>query len=197
MNSSGRNRKDRALTVEDFDSLLEWLDPDRDRAGAKYEEIRRRLIKIFMGRGCSSSDDLADETINRVTRRLPEIKGAFSGDPVRYFYALANKVHLEYLRRPVEALPTPDTQASTQMELQLRCLEECLEKLPEPERELLLMYYSGAKQARNTTNVRNELAKKLGISLETLRVRAFRSRVHLQNCMQRCLDSRDPLNVVE
>ena len=48
--------------------LLEWLDPNLDLAGEKYEEIRRGLIKIFGYRGCSDAEGLADETINRVAR---------------------------------------------------------------------------------------------------------------------------------
>src|SRR5829696_877563 len=132
MSSSGSNRADRTLTSEGFDSLLEWLDPDRERAGAKYEEIRRRLIKIFMGRACSSAEDLADETINRVISKLSEIKSDFRGEPARYFYGLANKVHLEYLRkRPLQPSGTWDAPASARVELEFQCLEQCLGTLPE------------------------------------------------------------------
>ena len=65
------------LTQEDFDRLLRWLDANLEAAGKEYEAIRQRLIKIFARRGCSEAEDLADETINRVTetgnysRRLP------------------------------------------------------------------------------------------------------------------------------
>ncbi|HEY7785163.1 MAG TPA: hypothetical protein VIB00_10575, partial [Pyrinomonadaceae bacterium] len=59
--------KDWVLTQESFDALLHWLDPQRDRAGLRYEEIRRSLIKIFACRGCAEPEDLADETINRVS----------------------------------------------------------------------------------------------------------------------------------
>ena len=55
-----------ALSQEAFDRLLAWLDPDRDRAGERYEEIRRKLIGIFLRRGCSTAEDLTDEAINRV-----------------------------------------------------------------------------------------------------------------------------------
>ena len=40
------------LNQEAFDELLAWLNPDRERAGRKYEDIRQRLIRIFMHRGC-------------------------------------------------------------------------------------------------------------------------------------------------
>ena len=56
--------KDWILTQESFDALLNWLDPRREEAGQKYEDIRLRLIKIFTCRGCLEPEDLADETIN-------------------------------------------------------------------------------------------------------------------------------------
>ncbi len=62
--------KEWTLTQAALDSLLAWLDPDRDRAGAKYEAIRTRLIKVFVCRGCPEAEDLADETINRVASKL-------------------------------------------------------------------------------------------------------------------------------
>ena len=66
-------KKEWVITQEAFDGLLAWLDPDRDRAAHKYETVRTRLIKIFSCRGCGVADDLADETINRVTAKLSEI----------------------------------------------------------------------------------------------------------------------------
>ena len=61
-------RKDWFLSQEAFDALLKWLDSDREQAAMKYEEIRKRLIKIFTGRDCVEAEDLADETINRVSK---------------------------------------------------------------------------------------------------------------------------------
>ena len=117
--------KNWSLSQEDFDALLAWLDPDREQAGIKYEQIRSRLIKIFTGRGCVDPEGLADETINRVTSKLTEIKSEFSGDPARYFFGVANKVYMEYLRRkpPQPPSPPPD---SARAELEYRCLERCI-----------------------------------------------------------------------
>ena len=83
---------------ENFEHLLEWLDPDRERAGARYEEIRRALIKIFAGRGCAEPEDLADETLRRVCRKVRTLAPTYVGDPACYFYGVAQNVHLESLR---------------------------------------------------------------------------------------------------
>jgi len=77
-------KKDWLLTQEAFDNLLAWLDPDRERAGQKYEDIRFKLIRNFARRGCSIAEDLTDETINRVSRKALEIAQAYVGDPALY-----------------------------------------------------------------------------------------------------------------
>ena len=46
--------------AEDFNNLLTWLDPDRERAGEKYVVIRQQLIKIFTWNRASDPDGLAD-----------------------------------------------------------------------------------------------------------------------------------------
>src|SRR5690349_2354142 len=67
-----------------FDELLSWLAPDPDAAGQQYELIRRKLIALFRCRGCLSPEDLADETINRVIKKLPLIKPGYVGNPISY-----------------------------------------------------------------------------------------------------------------
>src|ERR671938_30866 len=64
-----------ALTAEAFTKLLARLDPDRERAGEKYEELRRTLVKFFEWRGAPFPEDQADETFNRVARKLDEGRG--------------------------------------------------------------------------------------------------------------------------
>ena len=46
------------LTQESFDLMLSWLNPDRDFAGIKYEQIRNKLISRFRHLGCSDPEDL-------------------------------------------------------------------------------------------------------------------------------------------
>ena len=177
--------KNWVLTQESFDALLDWLDPQREQAGQKYEDIRLRLIKIFTCRGCFEPEDLADETINRVTGKLKQIEGDFTGDRARYFYGVANKVHLEYLRRkpvlPSQVLP----RTSDGVEQEFECLERCMEQLTPENRELVLQYYQEEKKAK--IDHRKLLAEKLGIAVNALRIRACRIRASLQECVQACL----------
>lgn len=178
-------KKDWVLKQEDFDALLGWLDPNRETAALKYETVRLRLIKIFACRGCSEAEDLADETINRVTSKLPDIQPGFEGDPARYFYAVAKKILLEH-SRPKTAPPPPLAESDDQeTELMYQCLELCLEKLTPVNRELVLGYYQEEKHAKIEN--RKILAAQLGIALNALRIRAHRIRAWLQLCVKQSL----------
>lgn len=178
--------KNWVLSQEAFDALLDWLDSDREQAGIKYEEIRLRLIRIFVGRGCGEAEDLADETINRVISKLDEIEKEFSGDRARYFYGVANKVLMEYLRKkPPQPPPLPPID-SDRVELEYRCLEQCIDALSDENRQLLLEYYQAEGKAK--AGQRKQLADRLGIALNAVRIRAFRIRAGLQECVEKCIE---------
>jgi len=151
----------------------------------KYEEIRKRLIKIFTGRACAEAEDLADETINRVISKLNELGPEFEGDRGRYFFGVANKVYLESKRRKSPQPPQFTPPDPNQIELEFRCMERCIETLSEGNRYLLLQYYG----AEGSTKVeqRKRLAEELGIAPNALRIRAYRIRVCLQDCMEKCI----------
>ena len=56
------------LDQESFDKLLAWLDPNRNRAVEKYNDIHRELVRLFLRWGFDTPEELADETINIITR---------------------------------------------------------------------------------------------------------------------------------
>ena len=65
------------------------------------------------------------------------------------------------------------------------CLQSCLQKLSSENRKLILAYYAKEKQAK--IDNRNELAQQFGISVQTLRVKVYRLRGSLEDCIVRCL----------
>jgi RNA polymerase sigma factor (sigma-70 family) len=183
-----------SVTQASFDSLLAWLDPDRDLAAVKYEQIRHRLIKLFSCRGRRDAEDLADETINRVTLKAPEVAPEYVGDPGLYFYGVAQKVYLEALRKtPPQPVPPPppDPEESAETELEYECLERCMRELTPPNKELVLEYYRDDRRAK--IDHRKELAAKLGIAQNALRIRVHRIRATLQECVVRCLGEATPV----
>jgi DNA-directed RNA polymerase specialized sigma24 family protein len=185
MNTTPLPKKEWHLTQESFARFLFWLDPDPDEAGKKYETIRRKLIRIFVCRGCICPEDLSDETINRVIRKAQDFAESYEGDPALFFYGVANHVHLEYLRkRPIPPQPLQNKE-SGRVEVEYECLEKCIEQLLPRSRELVIQYYQEDKQAK--INYRKALASRLGIPLNALRIRAFRIRMSLYQCVLQCL----------
>src|SRR5262245_11885583 len=131
----------RELTKDTFDRLLIWLDQDRDRAAEKYEQIRTRLTKIFETRGCVSPEDLVDETIDRIARKVQQVAATYEGNPALYFGGVARLIHLEHLRKHRQSLPLLNEDPTEEIEERYECLEKCLSRLTTTNRELILQYY--------------------------------------------------------
>jgi DNA-directed RNA polymerase specialized sigma24 family protein len=174
------------LNQEGFDQLLVWLSPNRDEAGKKYEDIRRRLIKIFTCRGCPIPEELADETINRVTRKVPQISDHYVGDPCLYFYGVAKYVFHEYVRKKPVLDPPPVSDPTEDDEEVVACMEDCLQELAPKSRELILNYYQEERHAKIAE--RKRLAERLGMGPNALRIQACRIRGSLYKCVQECLN---------
>jgi DNA-directed RNA polymerase specialized sigma24 family protein len=171
-----------------FAHLLNWLDSDRDRAGEKYEAIRRGLIKMFASRGFDNAEDLADETFDRVAARSAQIFENYVGDPMRYFYGVARLVMHEAEKRqpahdPVLAIVGKESASNETYS----CLEKCLEHLSASNRDLIFQYY--ASEQKNKVDNRNALAQSFGMSPNALRLRVHKIRQALQNCITLCLQS--------
>jgi DNA-directed RNA polymerase specialized sigma24 family protein len=196
MNSSLSRTQRSELTAEQFAQLLGWLAPNPERAGEKYEQIRRGLIKIFRCRGSAIPEELADETINRVARKVGEIAAGYVGEPAYYFYAVADKIYLEYLRtasaqlRPLPAEIATKNHSSEEIELKYECLEECLDKLPRLSREIIHMYYGHDRAGREKIDRRRELAERLRIGTSILWLKAHRIRQNLKKCVSQCFQSK-------
>lgn len=179
------------LSAEALARFLARLDPDSDRAGEIYESLRLALIKFFDWRGAHFPEDCADETINRVIRKIDE--GETIRDIPTYCHGVARLVLLEKLKGPesrradFEELPQAALIASDPKENDERqdCFEGCLKELPFESRRLILQYYGDDK--REKINRRLAMAERLGIPLNALRSRAQRIRNRLEECVNDCL----------
>jgi len=180
------------LTIADepFDELLDWLDPDREAAGRKYEKIRAGLIRIFISSGISDAGFYADETIDRVMKRLPEIRATYVGEPARYFYGVARKIILEARRKkelPTDVIPDHVVEPTRPDDL-IDCLKQCLKDLARDKQELILDYH--LYQGRAKVEHHREMASELSISEGALRTRAHHLRVSLEECVLECVENR-------
>ncbi|MEW5984620.1 MAG: hypothetical protein AB1806_19890 [Acidobacteriota bacterium] len=184
------------LTVEAFESLLAWLDPDRARAGEAYVRQRERVVRYLEWRGCEMSDALADEVFDRVARRLAEGVEVKAEQPGPYIYGVARLVCLEALklqqkRRAARDAEPPAglTSDAADAELRDRRLARCLAALDTDQRTFILRYYEHDGQDR--IRARQRLAVEMGLPLNALRIRAHRLRERLAECLSRATDATD------
>ncbi len=141
-----------------------------------------------MSRGFSDAEDLADEAINRVMKRLPEIRDTYVGDPARYFHGVARYIILEMMRRKevgVEEVPGVTTEAEVHSD-EYDCLLKCLRFLPSDRRDLILDYY--IYDGRDKIAQHRRMASELGITEGALRGRAHQVRGNLEKCIQQCIE---------
>jgi RNA polymerase sigma factor (sigma-70 family) len=184
-------KKNWELSEDSFKLFLSWLDPDQDVAGRKYEAIRSDLIKRFNDRRSTGSEDLADETFDRVIRRLPAIIDSYKGEPAAYIHATARSVYFDHLEKRWNPLPEnlsnkPCSSENDQNEWLHECQDRCVSKLDPDDRELVLQYYREDKKAK--IDHRRRLAEILGIEIEAMRTRMHRLRSQLRQCIEGCLE---------
>ena len=184
-----------------FARLLEWLDDGVDSDGERYLEIRRRLVEYLDRRNRPSADELADETLSRVARTLEQSGTIATRPPARYCYVVARFVLLEDFRKerrrvPIDESPRVDISRAGTLgpaasdpgyvirEQRLDCLEPCLQKLRPEQRELAVEYFRDS--GRQRIERRRDLARRLGITMNALGIRAFRVRDTLMTCVEAC-----------
>jgi hypothetical protein len=173
------------MTQEAFDRLLAWFHSDRNLAGEKYEVIRRGLTQFFGRRGCLEPAELADKTIDRVIKKLPEIYDQYTGEQAKYFYGVAHRIYQEYLRRPQIIPSGTEPDDSIFQERKDQCRQNCLARLSAEDRLLITEYYLKEKQEK--IEHRRKLAIQYGLNSNALTVRAFRIRSALNGCLEECL----------
>ena len=196
-----RPKKDWVLTPAAFHQLLAWLDGETDSDGNSYLEMRRRLVAFFDRKNCAQPNSLADETLNRVARRLEEEGAIESETPARFCYIVARFVFLESLRnerkqdrsrqeirhlRPSNEIP--DAEAQRIREELLGCLEKCVAKLDATSRQIIIGYYQGTERVKIQN--RRALAQSLNLSPNALSIRACRIRDKLEACVKHCVDDK-------
>lgn len=183
-----------------FQAFLNWLDGGTNSDGQRYLEVRRRLELYFDRKNCVEPSKLADETLNRVIRKLEENGDINEVAPLKYCYGVATYVFLEALRadnrspfyRPVTTTNAtslsdqPETPSESNAAGQRKeKVADCLKTLSSTDQELLVEYYRGRQQSK--TDRRAALAGRFGLTANALSVRAYSVRQRLEVCVQASL----------
>jgi DNA-directed RNA polymerase specialized sigma24 family protein len=159
-----------------------------ERLGAgdpqEYETIRRKLIGFLELRGALRPEVAADETLDRVARKLE------AGERIEnlraFVFGVARHVLLEGDRRERRervsretwVLLRSDPGADAETERLFACLEHCLKALT-PENRALIEGYHGCTSRAD----RVALGARLKVSDAALRTRAHRIRNELSACL--------------
>ena len=197
-----RPRKKWELTGESLKRLLACFHPDPEIAGQKLNRLYQKIITFFESNRCHCPEEYADKTIYRVARKLDEGLELSSEDPSGFFLGVANNILKEYWKEKndyisLDDLPhrndpftDPDKKEREEMENQLieqekEYLDECLQELSDEERELITAYYQGEKTDKLKN--RKKLAEQHGMPMNALRIRIFRIRKKLEDCIRKRL----------
>jgi RNA polymerase sigma factor (sigma-70 family) len=197
--------RDSVTNPDGFDEILAWLNPNRELAATMYVQLRHDVARIFLWNRCSDPEGLTDEVFDRVARKVHDLRQTYNGDPRLFFYGVARNLVKETAKKVKTYASFDDAgvtlRARAQVEVdeeeesvQAReyCLQLCLNELSSEQRRLILEYYAMDEQGKISHRVR--IARQLGVSIETLRVRVYRIRVTLEECIEQCLDRKDIRN---
>jgi RNA polymerase sigma factor (sigma-70 family) len=161
--------------------FLLLFDPDPARAEEKLAALFGRLVKFFEWRNCVSPEDLAQETLARGLAKVSEGAEIYSADPVSYFFGIAKNIVRED-RRPrryessvcLDDLPGVASPEFNRVDAEIQ-LNQCLSRLPESDRELLVRFHTEDHQS---------VCAHLRLTANALRVRVHRARKKLEKLMQ-------------
>lgn len=177
------------LSGNSWEELLTFLAKGEKDKGAIYEQMRERLFKFFRYKGSLEPEELTDATLNRVARLLAAGQQLRTDDPTKYVLGVGRLIHLETVKREVrskksldDTRPKTSVHDANEREQHAATLEFCLAALSAEDREVILVYHEGQGQAR--IDRRKDLATKLDMPLNALRIRAFRIRGRLEECMR-------------
>lgn len=191
---ASESRQPWRLDKQGFDALLDALaavSKNRDDASRRYSALRGRLSRFFEWNGADQPDELADQTLDRLARRISTQDGSLGEvilDPEKYAVGIARLVLRETWRRQQRAervlavvsmnLEAQGQRDSARIEALAALLDECLMALPPESRSMIERYYCA--EGDNQIEARQRLAAELGISNNALRNRAMRIRAELE-----------------
>ena len=185
-----------ALNDVALNKLLKCFSANRDEAGVQYHLARRKVVRYFEWRSVGAAESCADETMDRVARRIDE--GQKIDKLMAYIFGVARLVLQEVLKEQRErgtisledVPPVWQRQKAPEVvdpDMRQVCFDRCLEELGGESRNLILGYYEG--EGRVKIDHRQELADNLKIPLNALRIRVHRIKRTLEDCITKCLQS--------
>ena len=176
------------LTSESFDQLLNALSSDKTEAAVAYAKLRDSLVRFFQLKGDFVADEAADETLDRVVIKFSQ--NSAIDNLTKYSFGVARFVFLERLRSrqkekiAAEGFYSDKIKVKAEAEIdEFLPLRECFENLAKDEKSILQTYFADIPYSK-LTKKRQQLSIKLNIPLNNLRLKVFRLRHRLEDCVK-------------
>lgn len=187
---------DRPLTAGD--KLLLLFDDDP----ARLLRCREKLIRRFALEFRDDAEDLADETLKRVLLVLEREENQITTSIEAFISGFATNIIHEARKQvsrrgiSIDDLPSgKEPRSVSPEELLIGCSEDedlrlcwkkCLDELHRSDREILISYYD-LELDEKLKEVRERMARSLGLTNAQLRKRTFNLRKELEACIKNCL----------
>ncbi len=193
MDSETRANQRRELRSLDFHRLLACLDPNSERASARYTQLRERLVRYsYSHNEHLRAEELADKALDELARKpnIQEIR-----DLEQFAIGILRMLLMAHKRKsqpPSDDLemaigePNPEHLIVDRLdqERKERCFVTCMKNLSPTERRLVFEYYPN--ENRDVEARRKQLAIMIGIEPGTLATRMNRLRHKLEKCCMNC-----------
>ncbi len=168
--------------------LLQTFSSDEEAAAIDFTRLRDSLVRFFQIKGDAAPEESADETLDRVAAKLGE--AVQIENLTKYSFGVARLIFLENLRKTQNSKKALDNYRAENKRQNLddekdgfSPLRECFAELAEDERKILRAYFADLPRAE-LDEERQKLTASLGISLNNLRLKIFRLRRRLENCVR-------------
>lgn len=174
----------------ELDLLLDWLHEDRNEAGKIYVKLLKRVEFTFDR--FENPEGLAYEVIDRVCKKLQAGEVDKTGNPLSYISGVVRYLKMEKNRDKRVFLSFdpeieikqlgPDKVDEEKFEKCCNAAKVCIKEAGE-DGEIFMKYYL-CEESADTFDCRKRLADENGISVQTLRVKVFRTRAKLKECVE-------------
>lgn len=172
-----------------YSLLLRSLSSDERAAAAAYSKLRDSLVRFFDLKGDRDGERSADETLDRVSAKLGA--DVLIENPTKYSFGVARLVFLENVRRlrdEEKALKSYELENSQRTVDEddtdgFEKMRDCFGQLDRSDRELLHKYFADMPRSELDAE-RRRLADSLKVSQNNLRLKIFRLRRRLENCVR-------------
>ena len=200
------------VTEMSDDRLLNWYEPDPDKAKEEHQRHHRSLLVFVRRSGIRDAEGAVGEIFARLVAKLaagqvPEVRS--EEERGRFLGGYARNVCLEFLKDQKSNVVSLDEtlgagvlsqvhaiEAGVQANLEMSelrgsartCFGRCMESLKPEDAEMLLEYYRGEEGAQIA--IRKELAKRLGLTMNALALKVRDRRKTLRRCVEPCMEAK-------